>query len=1573
MQNEAGEGDARTSAVLQTAIDHDDAKCKMKIRRDNAMSQRVGREFRRILALFVCAVLLLGGLTPGLGQKAYAAEAEDERTETIPGNQLLTLDGTTPEGYDPNDTNNPYGVDYDPDGSGSGTILVPWDELMVMTENSNYEHPNEGIHSVKWLTGDAGEPDPKYEDVQNYNGDIFSRRFKTREDDTISVQDLVYVQSVSFDNTGSGRKSAVAYVGFQPSSSSYQLVVVDTANNNATKAVKLSAWVNEDGKDREYKPVFADFIETTIGSDNRFTWAADHYEAGNFLSITAGNYGAGHETVVVMATYVARSFTGSDDATVTLYYEYDLQGSVLVRQGLNFSGSYDTYPLEVGDGCKSENYLTTVSTASGDINGDDLDDLIVVLGKTDGTSRSDDPPKDMGETQMIVYYGAKENTYGGVYWHDTNTASLYRDYTEDKTDYRISFSSPGVAIGDVDGDGFNEIVVGGYRFVSESGVNQGKYDSKEQQLLGIYRHNAEGSLSRILLSEPEMNPLTEGGFYEEDTVHPRAAVATVAFNGQNGKDLIFFNGDILTYNTDADVSLTYRPEYFKHTDVGMGSVTVTNAWVSDVAVGNFDHNTVGREQVYFAVALKERSAEYYGYKVGMIGATYNDTEEMLGILTGSGFYSSDVDHDDYLLEDVDGYLSGSDYYTKYCSAQVVLTACDINDDGVRLRYRRKDVVYSDPKVEAVLQAAPYFEGMNEPGSTTYEISTIYGTSDTTTSSVDWGVGFTSEASGGLLGKVKITFEAGAAFNYSQEWTDEQETTYASSFETTDQNTVLIQRTPIVIYTYDLYDADKKMWANGALQVPVPLGPVWSQLGIADYNDFVDQYDAMVAYYKAQAEAAGNDYYPAKLYKIVDTDESPSETGEFLIDNEGDPAAYLRDWNNGDLTDPEKLSKTADFELGYAGTSKTQSWEFLDSHTEGASFSAGFSIAFSAQGGFEILIAQGTAGLSLSVDFLKGTGHYQTNAHSNAVSGTVTDINERALLNAGVPKETIRAYGFSWSFGRWYVNLGTNSTPQEEEANEDDPWSNVHSRPPVADNSHVPVYGYRITNLSLPPQPVKLSVSFDQTDEAFTLAWEDAVLGAADGYYVYQVLNGEYVRLNDERLAAGSSSWTLPLADADDSGGNLYCFVVTTAVDLAGSEGLEVESIWSNEVSYAVAGNGKDGNGIESIEMTGTEGLVDTYTITCTNGDSYDLKVTNGVGITEIKLTATSDDGLTNTYTAYLSDGTTTTFSINLVKGDPGLSAYEVAVENGFEGTVAEWLEQLGGSGGIGVTGIEYVGSKDNIDTYEIHYGDGSSFQFTVTNGLNGQDGADGKDGADGADGADGKDGVGIAGVELRGNGDLIVTLSDGTELNAGNLMDLFISGGTEEFRELYYGKDGKDGRDGKDGTSGNGVIPFGDVSEGDYFYESVVWAYTEKITSGTSGSTFSPLNICTRAQVVTFLWRAAGSPKPMTDVCPFEDVKETDYFYTPVLWAVGLGIVEGTSPTVFDPDLQCRNSHILTFIYRAVGEPGKTGAGQWYSDALRWAEASGLLEGTYTGTFRAEKECPRCNVVEYLYRYMKMH
>ncbi len=123
--------------------------------------------------------------------------------------------------------------------------------------------------------------------------------------------------------------------------------------------------------------------------------------------------------------------------------------------------------------------------------------------------------------------------------------------------------------------------------------------------------------------------------------------------------------------------------------------------------------------------------------------------------------------------------------------------------------------------------------------------------------------------------------------------------------------------------------------------------------------------------------------------------------------------------------------------------------------------------------------------------------------------------------------------------------------------------------------------------------------------------------------------------------------------------------------------------------------------------------------------------------------------------------------------------------------------------------------------------------------------------------------------------------------------------------------------------AGAGSFPFSDVPADAYYHDAVAWAYGHEpqITDGTSATTFSPDKTCTRGQVVTFLWRAAGCPEPEATENPFADVSESDYFYKPVLWAVEKGITDGTTPTTFSPGSTCKNSHILTFIYRAVGEP----------------------------------------------------
>ena len=111
------------------------------------------------------------------------------------------------------------------------------------------------------------------------------------------------------------------------------------------------------------------------------------------------------------------------------------------------------------------------------------------------------------------------------------------------------------------------------------------------------------------------------------------------------------------------------------------------------------------------------------------------------------------------------------------------------------------------------------------------------------------------------------------------------------------------------------------------------------------------------------------------------------------------------------------------------------------------------------------------------------------------------------------------------------------------------------------------------------------------------------------------------------------------------------------------------------------------------------------------------------------------------------------------------------------------------------------------------------------------------------------------------------------------------------------------------------VNPFIDVKESDYFYNAVMWAVKSGVTKGTSATTFSPNAPCTRAQMVTFLWRASGSPKPVTDVCPFTDVNMDSYYGKAVLWAVETGITNGTSETTFSPEADCTRAQMVTFLY----------------------------------------------------------
>ena len=172
-------------------------------------------------------------------------------------------------------------------------------------------------------------------------------------------------------------------------------------------------------------------------------------------------------------------------------------------------------------------------------------------------------------------------------------------------------------------------------------------------------------------------------------------------------------------------------------------------------------------------------------------------------------------------------------------------------------------------------------------------------------------------------------------------------------------------------------------------------------------------------------------------------------------------------------------------------------------------------------------------------------------------------------------------------------------------------------------------------------------------------------------------------------------------------------------------------------------------------------------------------------------------------------------------------------------------------------------------------------------------------------------------------------------------------------------------------------LPFVDVASDAYYYDAVAWAVENGITGGTTPTTFAPGNPCTRAQTVTFLWRAAGMPQAANRVNPFTDVSESDYYYEAVLWAVENGITSGTTATTFGPSTTCTRAQVATFLWRYSKEDASTlpmftdvAESDYYYGAVAWAVENGVTQGVTETAFQPGNPCTRGQIVTFLYRYM---
>ena len=172
---------------------------------------------------------------------------------------------------------------------------------------------------------------------------------------------------------------------------------------------------------------------------------------------------------------------------------------------------------------------------------------------------------------------------------------------------------------------------------------------------------------------------------------------------------------------------------------------------------------------------------------------------------------------------------------------------------------------------------------------------------------------------------------------------------------------------------------------------------------------------------------------------------------------------------------------------------------------------------------------------------------------------------------------------------------------------------------------------------------------------------------------------------------------------------------------------------------------------------------------------------------------------------------------------------------------------------------------------------------------------------------------------------------------------------------------------------------FIDVPTSSYFYEAVMWAVESGVTTGVSANRFDPNGVCTRAQAVAFLWRAVGSPEPETRAMPFADVPAGSYYYDAVLWAVENGITEGTSDTTFSPDATCSRAQIVTFLWRSEKSPASgtvapfadVNSTAYYAGAVLWALREDITKGTTSITFSPDADCTRAQIVTFLWRCKK--